>query len=295
MNFSHTQTAQSSTRDPLRPLRYVWRVPLLTWHIFIHLPITLTLIALGYRFKLSSGERLDQLAIRYWQAGLMWIFGFRVKRIGTLPSQPALFVANHCSWLDISLMHSQRALCFVAKSEIARWPVVGWVASRGGTIYHQRGSNDSLSSVSNIMIERLRVGDAVGVFPEGGTGKVDEVRTFHARIFQVCYDANVSAQPVALRYVRAGVPAHPVAFREQENFFNNFLRLLGEPATLAEVHFLLPVLLHPNGRRHMANAARNQIIAVLTNTPVSTSAISVTAQETAINDLDTPIEPDAGL
>ncbi|HWT16902.1 MAG TPA: lysophospholipid acyltransferase family protein [Patescibacteria group bacterium] len=260
-----TPTPIEGTRDWMRPLRYVVRVPLLLWHLFVHLPITLLcLLPPVAASTLASGERVDQRMIRWWQGGLMRVFGFRLKRVGEPRREATLFVANHCSWLDITLLHSQRAVSFVAKAEIAHWPVVGWVASRGGTIYHQRGSNDSLVRVSQTMIDRLNDGLGVGVFPEGGTGEVDKVRTFHARIFQTCYDANVPAQPVALRYLRDGVAAKAVAFRAKEAFFPNFLRLLGEPATTAEVHFLEPVpLATEGGRKRMAEAARRAIIVAL--------------------------------
>src|SRR3546814_1826940 len=70
---------------------------------------------------------------------------------------------------------------FVAKREIAGWPLVGWLATRGETIFHQRGSQESLGGVLQVMLARLRSGHSVGVFPEGRTGHGDEVGPFHAR------------------------------------------------------------------------------------------------------------------
>lgn len=243
--------------------RYSYRLPFLLWHLSVHLPVILVLITpVGASMRLR-GERLDHLATRWWQGNLMRVFGFRLKRVGTPRPGTTFFVANHCSWLDITLLHSQRALCFVAKAEIARWPVIGWLASRAGTIYHQRGNNASFARVAEIMVGKLASGLDVGVFPEGGTGAVDHVRTFHARIFQTCYDANVPAQPVALRYVRNNQAAVEVAFRERESFFANFWRLLGNPGCDAEVHFLEPIAPNPDGRRKMSDQARRQIITAL--------------------------------
>ena len=175
----------------------------------------------------------------------------------------------------------------------AHWPVIGWLASRGGTIYHERGSNDSLTRVSQTMVERLQSGLGVGVFPEGGTGEVDKVRTFHARIFQTCYDANVPAQPVALRYVRGGHAAKAVAFRGKEAFFPNVLRLLGEPATIAEVHFLDPVpLATEGGRKRMAEAARRAIIVALgfeSPPPLRAKSVDATDDLDPIAEADVPV------
>src|SRR3546814_8711796 len=72
-----------------------------------------------------------------------------------------------CSSDLIVTLHSQRMMGFVAKREIAGWPLVGWLASRGETIFHKRGSTESLGGVLQVMLARPRSGHSVGVFPEG--------------------------------------------------------------------------------------------------------------------------------
>ncbi|HLM53677.1 MAG TPA: lysophospholipid acyltransferase family protein, partial [Pseudoxanthomonas sp.] len=182
-----------------RAFRYAYRVPLLLAHLIVLLPATLLcLVPLWARLRVH-GERLGHRAIRAWAAGLMRIFGFRVRALGTPLRDPAMFVANHVSWVDIEMLHSQRMMGFVAKREIRGWPVVGWLAARGETIFHQRGSQESLGGVMHAMLERLRQGRAVGVFPEGRTRDGREVGAFHARIFQPAVEAGVPVQPVALR------------------------------------------------------------------------------------------------
>jgi 1-acyl-sn-glycerol-3-phosphate acyltransferase len=103
----------------------------------------------------------------------------------------------------------------------------------------------------------------VGVFPEGKTTRGDAIGTFHARIFQPAVLAGVPAQPVALKYGLRGDAQTIVAFGEKENFLQNFLRLLGEPGRIAEVHFLEPVASSDDGRRRMAETCRERIIAAM--------------------------------
>ncbi len=259
-----TMERPARNRDWLRPLRYVVRVPLLSLHLIIALPLALLVInPLGSRLHIG-GERLDHRTTRWWSGVLVRLFGFRIRHFGKPLPQAALFVANHVSWLDIELLHSQRMMCFVAKAEIARWPLVGWLASRAGTIYHKRGNTHSLSAVIQRAVERLQQGFAVGVFPEGGTGNGDEVRTFHARIFQVAVDAAVPVQPVALRYGRNGCQDLDLTFAPGESFFGNFLRVLGAPGMDAELHFLEPLsVVDEEGRRRLAQAARERIMRAL--------------------------------
>ena len=258
-------TAESATiaRDLLRPLRYLWRTPLLLLHALIAVPLALVAFNPLARRCSIRGERFDYVATRWWSGRIVRIFGFRIRRCGEPLPGAVLFVANHVSWLDIELMHSQRIMSFVAKAEIARWPLVGWLATRAGTIYHKRGSTHSLSAAMERVVERLREGMAAGVFPEGGTGRGDHVRTFHARIFQVAADAQVPVQPVALCYGDDGRMDPRVPFAPKESFGANFLRLLGGPSFEATVHFLEPVTLGEDGRRQAAETARQRIAQAL--------------------------------
>ncbi|WP_180971148.1 lysophospholipid acyltransferase family protein [Xanthomonas arboricola] len=266
---SMSESSLDATRDAgsvLRWFRYLYRVPLLLMHLSICLPITMLCVVAPPLARIRTGrdDTLDELMIRWWQGNLMRIFGFRLRRFGTPLPGATLFVANHVSWVDISMLHSQRVMGFVAKREIAGWPLVGWLATKGQTIFHQRGNTESLGGVLQEMLLRLQSGKPVGVFPEGRTRGGTEVGPFHARIFQAAVEAGVPVQPVALRYGERGNAQAVVAFGERESFFANIVRLLGEPSRLAEVHFLEPIrALDIEGRRRLADTSRQRIIAAM--------------------------------
>jgi 1-acyl-sn-glycerol-3-phosphate acyltransferase len=254
-----------ATRDRLRGLRYVWRVPILLTLVVIAIPLGGMVALLHDGQGAGMREPLAQRIVRHWSRWVLrGAFGCRVTSHGTQVRGPVLFVANHVSWMDIQLLHTQRAACFVAKAEIARWPLVGWLAARAGTIFHRRGNASSLSAVMAVMVTRMRNARAVAVFPEGGiehehTG-ITTVRTFHARVFQCALDAQVPIQPVALTYCRGGGAWNGATFQPGEKFLGNFMRLLGEPPLQAEVHFLAPLTTPAeNGRRALADAARTAI------------------------------------
>ena len=248
----------------LRVLRYCWRVPFLLLHVLVLLPLTVVLISLPTAGLRWGGGRLDDRLIRAWSAGLMRVFGFQLHRSGVPLAGATLFVANHVSWTDIVLLHSQRMMGFVAKREIAGWPVVGWMAGRAETIFHQRGNTESLGGVLHEMLARLRAGRSVAVFPEGRTRDGREIGPFHARIFLAAVESGAPVQPVALRYGVHGDAQATVAFQPGEHFLGNFLRLLGEPARRAEVHFLAPILpADIEGRRGIAELARERIVAAM--------------------------------
>ena len=247
----------------LRALRYGYRAPLLLLHALIGLPLVWLLLNPWSARLTIYGERLDHWAVGFWSRILVRLFGLRMRRFGTPLPGAVLFVANHVSWLDISVLHSQRWMGFVAKAEIERWPLIGSVVSRAGTIYHHRGDNASLHGVMHQMLDRLNNGLAVGVFPEGRTLGGQQLGVFHARIFQPAVLANIPAQPVALKYGEKASAQTVMAFAAKENFFSNLLRVLGEPARVCEVHFLEPVPVSDEGRRKMADLCRQRIVDVM--------------------------------
>lgn len=244
----------------MRLIRYIYRIPLLLLLFFVGLPIVFVFHLPGVSQRSIAGESAGQFIVGLWSRLVVRSFGLKVKRFGTPLPGPVLFVANHISWLDITVLHSQRWMCFVAKAEIERWPVIGPMAKRVGTIYHHRGDNSSLHGVMHQMLTRLQEGDAIGVFPEGRTLGGKEIGVFHARIFQPAILAEKPAQPVALKYGEKGCAQALMAFGAKENFFSNMMRVLGEPSRACEVHFLEPVLSGAEGRRKMADACRQQII-----------------------------------
>ncbi|TXH77420.1 MAG: 1-acyl-sn-glycerol-3-phosphate acyltransferase [Lysobacteraceae bacterium] len=261
LRYRDAMSASPAAAHALRPLRYLYRLPMLVWHVLVHLPLTLLLMSAPFGGLRIGGDLLKHRMVRWWQAGLMRVFGFRMRQVGTPISGAVMFVANHVSWVDIVALHAFRMMGFVAKREIAGWPLVGWLATMGETIYHQRGNQESLGGVLHEMLARLRDGRAVGVFPEGRTRSGEEVGPFHARIFLAAVEAGVPVQPVALRYGERGSAQTAVAFGPDESFFANFIRLLGEPGRTADVVFLEPIAPgDAEGRRRIAETARARIV-----------------------------------
>jgi 1-acyl-sn-glycerol-3-phosphate acyltransferase len=240
-------------------LRCAWRLPLLLLVVFGGCLFGIFLLPRGPKPG-TAGAAL----LRNWSRVFLRLFGVRVERRGEPLHDPVMFVANHGSWMDINVLHAIRPAGFVAKAEIDRWPLVGWMARRAGTIFHRRGNNQSLVAVMEVMADRLRAGYSIAAFPEGGTAPAGTLKVFHARILQAALDAAAPVQPVALRYLRNGTPAPDMLFARGEGFLHNVARVLATRALTAEVHFLEPVPFDPEGgRRRMAETARAEIARVL--------------------------------
>ncbi len=224
--------------DALSPLRWLLRGSLFLLHATLGLvPAVLAQSRLGR--SVHVGRRsLDVLMLNWWSRWTCRLFGLDPVVRGAPADGPVLIVANHISWADIQALHSVAPMSFVAKAEISRWPVFGFLANAGGTIYHQRGSHDSSHGVMAQVLERLAAGGRVAIFPEGGIFPGAHIKHFHARMFKVAQEAGCPVQPAMIRYVRDGRRDPDVTFINGENFLHNLVRLMGRPASRAELVFL---------------------------------------------------------
>lgn len=147
----------------------------------------------------------------FYHRGCCKILGFRVRAVGApTPLRPALFASNHVSYTDISVLGSLIVGSFVAKSEVAGWPLFGWLAKLQRTVFVDRRMRSTLLQ-RDTMTARLAAGDALILFPEGTSGDGNRVLPFKSALFSAAEKmegmAPLVVQPVSVAYTRLdGIP-----------------------------------------------------------------------------------------
>ncbi|MFJ7147500.1 lysophospholipid acyltransferase family protein [Streptomyces sp. NPDC100445] len=194
-----------------------------------------------------------------WCRAVVRAAGVRVGITGAAPPAGGLLlVANHVSWLDIPLLTAVRPARMLAKSEIGRWPVVGALAGRAGTLFIERDRLRALPGTVDRIAGALRAGAAVTAFPEGSTWCGRAHGRFHRAVFQAALDAGVPVQPVRLRYRRLdGGPGTAAAFVGEDTLLASLWRVVRTRGLVAEVEVrpVIPPGTHRD-RRALAHAAR---------------------------------------
>lgn len=242
-------------------LRFIFRTTVLIgFMLLLLIPSLMRINHHRRRGDAAGSQKADEVSIRLGRR-LAWLFGIKVHVSGKPAEGAVLIAANHISWLDIPVLHSACAMGFVAKAEIERWPLFGYIARSGSTIFHRRGSHDSAADVSSLMAERLRQGRAVAIFPEGGIKPGSSIRVFHARMFRPAVEVGCPVQPVMIRYMRDGHRDDAVCFREGESMMWNLARMLAKPAASADLDFLPSIDATDQPRRFLAESAREAVVA----------------------------------
>lgn len=110
--------------------------------------------------------------------------GLTVEVIGTPMEHGGAWVCNHSSWLDIFVLRSAGQMFFVAKSEVRKWPVLGFIAHQTGTMFIERKRTEAKRQEA-MFFERLDRGDRLCFFPEGTSSDGLRVLPFKSTLFNV--------------------------------------------------------------------------------------------------------------
>ena len=136
-------------------------------------------------------------------AGMCRIFGVRVHTSGDETRlAPALYVSNHISYLDIIVLGRLRAF-FIAKSEVASWPVFGQLARFQNTLFIERKAGRARQQ-TQFMQEHLRKGQRLTLFAEGTSTNGTHVEAFKSSLFEAANlgeaEPRVAIQPITVAY-----------------------------------------------------------------------------------------------
>ena len=186
--------------------------------------------------------------------------GARVRVVGT-PLPRAVMLANHLSWLDIPLLAGATGTTFVAKAELRRVPLVGWLCVLNQTIFVSR--EDRLGVAGQVERLRRSIADArqsVTIFPESTTGDGAALLPFKAALLAALDPPppGIVVQPVRIDY---GEATRELAWSGDEPGTDHAARVLARPGHfVTTLHFMEPFdpADHP-GRKAIAAEARRRI------------------------------------
>ena len=164
------------------------------------------------RLARRRGWALARLIPPFFSKTTCALLGLRIRFQGEeLGAKPRMIVSNHVSWSDILVFASREAPCFVAKSEVADWPLLGSFARVQDTIFVRRDSRTDVPRVNAAMAVKMMAGEDVLLFGEGTSSDGEGVLAFKPSHFAAARDVlrlypqqeSVTIQPAAIAYTHA--------------------------------------------------------------------------------------------
>ena len=217
--------------------------------------------------RLGLAERLPLV----YHRGVCRILGLNIEQRGTMSAaRPILFVCNHTSYIDVEALGAIIAGCFVAKSEVASWPLFGLLAKLQRSVFVERRTGRA-DAQRDVMTERLEASDNLIVFPEGTSNDGNRVLPFKSAVFSVAErhinGAALVVQPVSIAY--AGLHGMPMP-RHMRPYFawygdmelaSHLWQLLGVGAATVVIEFHPPVTIAAFGTRKALSSHCHSVIA----------------------------------
>lgn len=191
---------------PITPagwLRAIIRGGILVWLLLGGL-VFLLAIRLAERPLFGAARPITPFITQLVCRASILVLGIRFRRKGKVMRGAGAVVANHCSWLDILMLNAGACVYFVAKSEVEKWPGIGWLARATGTLFIRRDRRDALVQVA-MFRHRLVAGHRLLFFPEGTSTDSRRVLPFKTSLFAAFLTPelrdDMRIQPVTLQYV----------------------------------------------------------------------------------------------
>jgi 1-acyl-sn-glycerol-3-phosphate acyltransferase len=220
-------------------IRILWRIPAC-------IVVTAFFAALTPIARLAGRDAagVARLGARFagrWGRVLCAILGVERRIEGVVPDGPAFLVAsNHLSYLDILVLGSIYPSLFVAKREIATWPLFGWVARGAGTIFVDRERPKDVIRAGREMTATLVGGVPLTIFPEGRSSAGTTILPFLPSLLEPAAQAGVACHAASISYETPGSPEPPsdtVCWHDGSSFPAHFVRLAGLGRIVARVRF----------------------------------------------------------
>lgn len=187
---------------PLGWLLVVPRAVLIALAFLIGVALTLLLRPVEWLIS-REVRRITPLITQATVRATLRIVGLRWRVRGTPMKGAGAVVANHGSWLDILVLNAPKRVYFVAKSEVAGWPVIGWLARLVDTAFIRRDRREARAQVE-LFRHRLSLGHRLLFFPEGTSTDGLRVLPFKTTLFAAFFTPglreSMQVQPVTLVY-----------------------------------------------------------------------------------------------
>jgi len=211
----------------------------------------------------ARSERLHARTawLQRWSSFACRVLGIRVTRRGSMP-QSGLLVCNHLSYLDVVVLSSIGPCVFVAKRDVAAWPLFGWLAHAAGTIFVDRERRLASADVVDLVREAIAGGSLVVLFPEGTSSDGSTVLPFKSSLLESAVQLRCPVATAAIEHaLEDGSVADEVCYWGEMTLLPHLLNLFSKREIRSKCSFSLPKI-RAGDRKEIAAELREEIVSM---------------------------------
>jgi 1-acyl-sn-glycerol-3-phosphate acyltransferase len=190
------------------------------------------------------------------------VLGIRVTKHGSMPSS-GLLVSNHLSYLDIIVLSSIRPCVFVAKRDVASWPLFGWLAHAAGAIFVDRERRSSSKKAVDLIREAIAGSSVVVLFPEGTSSDGSTVLPFKSALLESAVQLGCPVASASVDYaLDDGSVADEVCYWRDMTLVPHLWNLLFKREIRANYSFS-SAKVRAGNRKDIARELRGEVVSMM--------------------------------
>lgn len=213
--------------------------------------------------------RLFNVPVDQWRNSCLTTWGklaakslsIQVKVEGEIPAPPFFLVSNHLSYVDIIVLFSQLKTTFVAKAEVASWPVLGFIARTIGIVFIDRKLRSDVTRVNQEISNSVTRHRGLTLFPEGTTSPGAEILPFRASLLEYPASSELGAHYCALSYStgQENDTAHiTVSWWGDSQLNDHIIKLAKQDVIYATIRFGDSVI-HKSDRKNLSKKLHKKV------------------------------------
>ena len=196
-----------------------------------------------------------------WSRFACRVLGIRVTTRGSMP-QSGVLVCNHLSYLDVVVLSSIGPCVFVAKRDVAAWPLFGWLAHAAGTIFVDRERRLASADVVDLVREAIAGGSLVVLFPEGTSSDGSTVLPFKSSLLESAVQLRCPVAAAAIEHaLEDGSVADEVCYWRDMTLLPHLLNLFSKREIRSKCSLSLPKI-RAGDRKEIAAELREEIVSM---------------------------------
>lgn len=180
------------------------------------------------------------------------------------PPKGGLMVSNHMGYVDIIVLCAVTPCVFISKSDVKRWPIFGYFAGLGGTLFVNREKRSDVGRLADEMREILNAGAHLALFPEGTSSGGDSVLPFKSALLEPITQIDLPVTPACVVYSLPpgdGLVSEEVAYWADMTLVPHLLNIFSKERIGAKVIFGEPRV-HKADRKQLAKELHAEVLAL---------------------------------
>ena len=204
-------------------------------------------------------QRARALWLQQTSRRILRVLQVDIRTNGPIPLK-GLIVSNHLSYVDILVLSTVTPTVFIAKSDVKRWPVFGWYAAMGGSLFVERTKRSDVARLNRDVAHMLNSGSLITLFPEGTSSDGLQVLPFKSSLLEPAARVDHPLSAACIGYTLPdGDVSRDVCYWGDMTLLPHLLNLFSKPRLSATVSFTrLPPT--QNDRKELARELHSHVV-----------------------------------